>query len=81
MLQREVLKQIITLASSAFGLVAALAWNSAIQELFKQVFGSTSGLASMFGYAVLVTVIAVMVITKLGRMSQRFEDEKKSNQT
>src|SRR5262249_26511427 len=38
-----------TLITSAFALVAALAWNEAIQDLFKQVFSSssaTSGLVS-----------------------------------
>lgn len=75
MMRREVLKQMIVLATSAFGLVAALAWNSAIQELFKRVFGPSSGLISMFVYAILVTVIAVMVTTRLSRMAERFNDK------
>ncbi len=74
-MRREVLKQMIVLATSAFGLVAALAWNSAIQELFKRVFGPSSGLISMFVYAILVTVIAVMVTTRLSRMAERFDDQ------
>ncbi len=77
MIQKEVVKQMIVLATSAFGLVAALAWNSAIQELFKRLFGSTSGIVSMFVYAVVVTMIAVAVTTKLGRMQKRLEDEEK----
>jgi uncharacterized membrane protein YjjP (DUF1212 family) len=33
---REVVATMISLASAAFGVVAALAWNSAITELFAQ---------------------------------------------
>lgn len=76
MIQREALKTMITLATSGFGLVAALAWNSAIIELFNRVFGKASGLVGLFTYAVLVTVIAVIVTTKLGRMAQRIEDKR-----
>lgn len=77
MMQKDALKQIVVLTTSAFGLVAALAWNSAIQELFKRVFGQASGLISMFVYAVAVTIIAVVVTSRLGRMAKKLEDEEK----
>lgn len=79
MMQKDALKQIIVLTTSAFGLVAALAWNSAIQELFKRLFGQASGLISMFVYAVVVTIIAVVVTSKFGRMAKKLEDEEKQN--
>ena len=34
--QKELLKQMITLSTSGFGLVAALAWNDAIQAFVKE---------------------------------------------
>jgi len=37
-LHTEIIKQMLTLATSGFGLVAALAWNNVIQEFFK-VYG------------------------------------------
>ncbi|CAN5906742.1 hypothetical protein BH23ACT11_BH23ACT11_00500 [soil metagenome] len=35
----EVLDKILQLMTAAFGLVAALAWNEAIQGLFTAIFG------------------------------------------
>ena len=60
-LKSEVIDKIAALLTAAFGLVAALAWNGAIQALFKQVFGSSDELVAMVVYAVVVTVIAVIV--------------------
>lgn len=76
-MKSETLKTMITLSSSAFGLVAALAWNSAITELFKRIFGSASSIIGLFAYAIVVTVIAVMVTTHLGRAAQRVADKEK----
>ncbi|MBI4425961.1 MAG: hypothetical protein HY567_00085 [Candidatus Kerfeldbacteria bacterium] len=77
MVQRDMLKRMIELATSALGLVAALAWNSAIIELFKRIFGDVSGIISLFGYAVVVTVIAVLVVNKLQRMERRLAEKEK----
>lgn len=76
-MKSETLKTMITLATSAFGLVAALAWNSAITELFKRIFGSAQSIIGLFVYAIFVTVIAVMVTTHLGRAAQRVADLEK----
>jgi hypothetical protein len=46
----------------ALGLVAALAWNEAIQTLFQQFLGSAGGaLAAKIFYAALVTIIVTSV--------------------
>jgi len=77
---REALKTMITLATTAFGLVAALAWNAAIIELFKKIFGQASGIISLFVYAVVVTILAVLVTSRLGKMAEKValkEDEQK----
>jgi lipopolysaccharide/colanic/teichoic acid biosynthesis glycosyltransferase len=76
-MKSETLKTMITLSSSAFGLVAALAWNSAITEVFKRIFGSASSIIGLFVYAIVVTVIAVIVTTHLGRAAQRVADSEK----
>ena len=71
------LKQMLVLATSGFGLVAALAWNSAIQELvntyIKPVLPMGSGLVSLLIYAVLVTVIAVLVTVNLSKLIEKFD--------
>lgn len=64
-LKHEIAKQMLTLSTSAFGLVAALAWNQVIQELIttyiKPFVGGASGIISLLIYAVLVTLLAVLV--------------------
>jgi hypothetical protein len=46
----------------ALGLVAALAWNDAIQILFQKYLGSAGGaLAARIFYEVLVTVIVTSI--------------------
>jgi hypothetical protein len=61
----------IALASAAFGVVAALAWNSAITALVKQIFGTGGQIVSLFIYAILVTVLAVVVMVNLGKLAER----------
>jgi Family of unknown function (DUF5654) len=53
------LSQLIT---TALGLLAALAWNDAIQTLFQQFLGTAGGaLAAKLFYAVLVTIVVTSV--------------------
>ncbi|MDD5040232.1 MAG: DUF5654 family protein [Patescibacteria group bacterium] len=68
---KQYLQTMVSLATTAFGLVAALAWNGAITELFKAVFGKTSGVVSMFVYAIVVTVVVVTITAKLGKIAER----------
>jgi hypothetical protein len=61
----------ISLASAALGVVAALAWNAAITELFKQLLPGASAIAGLFVYAIVVTIIAVLVMVNLARAAER----------
>lgn len=74
-LRRHAFKQMLTLASSGFGLVAALAWNELIKEIvdryIKPVAGTNSGVISLLVYALLVTLLAVLVTYNLSRLSQK----------
>lgn len=74
-LKKEVFKQMLTLATSGFGLVAALAWNELIKELvsdyIKPVVGGNSGLVSLLVYAVLVTLLAVFVTYNLAKIAKK----------
>lgn len=72
--QREFTKQLLKLVTSAFGLVAALAWNELVKELVKEyikpIAGGSSGIVSLLIYAVIITVLAVLItyyLTKLVR--------------
>ena len=66
----DVKKQIATLMTSAFGFVAALQWNSAIKEWLKPLVENGSGAIALTESAVVVTIIAVIAIYALGRMTQ-----------
>lgn len=68
---KEVLKTIITLITTAFALVAGLAWNDAIQALINEFMDAGSALTGLLVYAVVVTIIAVVVTLLLGRFADR----------
>lgn len=63
----ELVEKLSTLITAAFGLVAALAWNSAIQKIFQEFFGESKSLVAQIIYAVIVTIIAVYVTFLIGR--------------
>ena len=70
-LKVEVLEKIAALITVAFGLVAALAWNEAIKAIFKEVFGSGESIAPMLIYAILVTIIAVILTIIVARAASK----------
>ncbi len=74
-LKAEVIEKISALLAAAFGLIAALAWNGAIQELFAQIFGDQSSLVAMFVYAIVVTIIAVIAVILIGRAAGKAKAE------
>lgn len=79
----EIVRQILTLATAGFGLVAALAWNSLIQEFvdtyIKAWLPGGGKITSLLIYAVIVTALAVFVTYQLSKVLRRLEakDEKK----
>ncbi len=70
-MRSEVIEKIAALLTAAFGLVAALAWNGAIKALFVQLFDEAEGLGPMLVYAVVVTIIAVVVTIQIGKVSEK----------
>lgn len=61
----------ISLASAAFGVVAALAWNTAITDLIKVFMPAGKGLAWEFLYALIITIIGVIVLVQMGKLAER----------
>lgn len=76
-MKKEVIEKIAVLITGAFGLVAALAWNSAIQAIFAVFLGTNSGIWAMLGYAFLVTIIAVIATIWIGNVAQRANGKNK----
>lgn len=72
--REELTEQMLKLATSGFGLVAALAWNDLIKkfiaEYIQPVAGESSGFVSLLIYALIVTVLAVAVTYSLSRIKE-----------
>lgn len=77
---RQLINQLLTLSTSGFGLVAALAWNEAIQtfvqEYIQYYFPSQSGVISKLLYAILITILAVFITYQLSRLSAKLESKR-----
>lgn len=74
MTSRMFLQTMIALASASLGLVAALAWNEAIKATLVML-GLGDSLAGLYTYAILATLIAVAVLSWLGRLAARIGGE------
>ncbi len=72
---RIIIQTMITLASAALGLVAALAWNEAIRETITRLLGKDEGLLGLYVYAILATVVAIVVLLILARAAARLGGE------
>lgn len=61
----------IALATAAFGLIAALAWNKFITDLIALFLKPGTGVWAELLYAVVVTIAAIIVIQGLGKIAER----------
>lgn len=77
-MRKDVIEKLAVLITTAFGLVAALAWNEAIKSLFIEggwlYFLATRG---PWIYAILVTILAVFASIWIGNISAKATFEKK----
>ncbi|MBA4161434.1 MAG: hypothetical protein C0515_05020 [Novosphingobium sp.] len=67
---RAMVQTMISLASASLGLVAALAWNEAIKATLAKL-GISDDLAGLYTYAILATLVAVVVLAMLGRLAAK----------
>lgn len=79
--QRELVDKMSALATAAFGLVAALAWNSAIQKAFERYVPAGTGVWPLVSYAIVVTLVAVLAIMWIGRIAGRLKAEEAAQDT
>ncbi|MDO5815562.1 MAG: DUF5654 family protein [Methanobrevibacter sp.] len=63
------METILALITTAFAFVAGAAWNDAIQKLIESVIGSGDALPSLFIYAIVVTIVAVVVTVIIARIA------------
>lgn len=66
-----------SLATSGFGVVVALAWNEAIKatvdKYAEPYLGANSGIFSLFIYAMIVTILAVLVTMQLSSIEKKLK--------
>jgi len=74
-LKFETVKTFSALLTSAFGLVAAFAWNETVKEAINRYISAGSGLKSKLIYAIFVTLIAVAVSYWLSSVSARYQPD------
>ena len=70
-MKKAVMEKLAALVTIAFGLVAALAWNGAIQTIFKSIFGEANSIGAMLIYAIVVTIIAVYATIGIGKAAAK----------
>lgn len=73
-LRLEILEKLSTLMTAGFGLVAALAWNSAIQDLFNLFFPTQGSLIAKFLYALMITIFIVLLTSHLGKVISKLKN-------
>jgi hypothetical protein len=73
-----IITNMVSLATSGFGLVVALAWNEFVRKLVESYIdpylGKNSGLVSLFLYAVVVTILAVVVTMQLTTIQKKLQE-------
>ncbi|MDD3102053.1 MAG: DUF5654 family protein [Patescibacteria group bacterium] len=73
-LKLEILEKLSSLITAGFGLVAALAWNEVIQDFFATIFPKPNMLLGKFIYAVIITLIIVIITVKLGNIISKLKE-------
>lgn len=73
---QELIQQMVTLSTSGFGLVAALAWNETVQafvqDYIQKLYPNQSGIISKFIYALVITFLAVLITYQLSKLAARW---------
>jgi hypothetical protein len=61
----------VALATVAFGLIAAGAWNKFISDTIALFLKPGNGVLAELIYAVLVTLLAIFVVQALGKLAEK----------
>lgn len=73
----SVVKNMVTLTTTGFGLVVALAWNEVIKKTVEAyidpLLGKSSGIISLLIYALVMTFLAVFVTLQLAQLQKKLE--------
>src|SRR5262245_3611299 len=74
-LSKEFIATVISLVTTAFGVIVALAWNTALTRIFDQFAEPGRQILALLTYALVITAIGVAVIVALSRLAKRIDAE------
>lgn len=75
-LQKDIFKNVVGSIIAALGVVVGLAWNDAISQFIKIVFPENKdSIIAKFSYAVMLTIIVVIISYLLLKVSSKEENE------
>lgn len=78
-MKSKVVAQALAMMSTAFGLVAALAWNEAVKALISELLPKKGqGILPLFVYALVVTIVAVVATSRIIKIKEKFEEEEET---
>ena len=69
----RVVETFAALITSAFGLVAALAWNETIKAGVALLFEAEDGIWGLLAYAIIVTLIAIVATVLIAWQADRMK--------
>ena len=65
--------------SSAFCACCGFSLERGDKNLISRYFQAGTGIASLFIYAIVVTLLAVMITARLNRLSEKYKNENEDN--
>ena len=68
---KMIMETILALITTAFAVVDGEDWTTAIQGLIENFIGTGDALPSLFTYAIIVTIVAVIVTVLIARVAGR----------
>ena len=72
---KEFVATMISLVTTALGVVLALAWNTALTGFFDKYLSEGKRVVALFSYAILITLIGVFAVFFLGKLAARIGAE------
>jgi len=74
---KEFLQKFATLITGAFSFLAALAWNDTIKAFIQKYISPGSDVGSMFVYALIVTLIAILISYYMNQAVEKLTKQEK----
>jgi hypothetical protein len=66
-IQTEFIGRIVIIIIAGLGLISVLAWDEALKDFYKEIVKNSESLAGKFGYAIVITLLSVIVSIILTR--------------